>query len=251
MRAIILAVGIAGTLMFLVWIGLGIKPGPFPEFCSEQPVHDSVSLPAGLPAPVERFYSLTYGDKVPLIRTAVISGRGTMRLFGLPIPIRFRFAHEAGQSFRHEIILTFFGLPIMRGDETFIDGRGWGKTPGGVDEGPGMDQGSNVSLWAEALNWFPAVLVTDPRVRWQSINATTALLRVPHGPAEEVFVVRFDGDSGKVQYFEAMKYKGATGRKTLWINGVWSDERRPWIRLDVEEVRLNTNVRSYIRSGKQ
>lgn len=124
-----------------------------------------------------------------------------------------------------------------------------GQDPGRVDEGPGMDQDSNVSLWAEALNWFPAILVTDPRVHWQPINETRALPRVPHGATEEVFVVRFDGDSGMVQYVEAMKYKAVAGQKTLWVNGTWSDEGRPWVHLNVENILLNMDVRPYIKSG--
>jgi hypothetical protein len=209
----------------------------------------TVPLPAGLPAPVERFYRQTYGNTIPVIETVVVSGRGWMRFVGLKAPIRFRFTHEAGQSFRHDIHITLFGLPLMKGFETYIDGRGWANTPG-MQAGAGFDQGSNVSLWAEALNWFPAVLLTDPRVEWRPVDDVTALLVVPFGAGFETLVVRFDPASGGVQFIEAMKFKAAVNNKVLWLNGVWFDEGQPWIALNVDDVLLNASVREYIRAPR-
>ncbi len=83
-----------------------------------------VPLRPDLPAPVTRFYQQVYGDEVPLIETAVISGRGWVRPVGnLTIPARFRFTHEAGQNYRHYMEATFFGLPILKINEHFLDGR--------------------------------------------------------------------------------------------------------------------------------
>lgn len=247
---LMVTVGILLVIIFLFWVGLRIRPAPFPAFAHQQPNVETVPLPSGLPAPVERFYRVTYGEQVPVINTAVVSGRGSMRLFGLSVPIRFRFAHEAGHNYRHDIDLTFYGLRIMQGFETFIDGKGWARTPGGVDEGAGFDQGSNVSLWAEALNWFPAVLVTDPRVRWQPVDEATALLTVPFGSGQEVLVVRFDPATGTLQHAEAMKYNSASKEKKLWINSVWFHEGSPWIRLEVEDLLLNAEVHDYIRAER-
>jgi len=246
-----LAIAIGGVLLapiLLVWLGLRIRPAALPAFAPQSSPPETVPLPSGLPAPVERFYRVTYGETVPVIETVVMNGRGTMRIGGLPVPIRFRFTHEAGQTYRHDIEMTFLGLPFMRGYDTFIDGTGWAKRPGGIDQGSGFDQGSNVSLWAEALTWFPAVLVTDSRVRWQPVDSTTSLLVAPHGSEKEVFVVRFDPDSGRIQYTEAMKHNSSTGKKMLWINGVWFEEGRPWIHLGVEEIVYNVDVHDYIRA---
>ena len=234
-----------GTLIVMValgWVGLQVQPAPFPAVARPAAPPATIGLPAGLPAPVERFYRVTYGEQIPIIKTAVVSGRGTMRLFGVAVPIRFRFTHEVGQNYRHQVDLTFFGLPLTTGYETFIDGHGWGKTPGGVDEGLGFDQGSNVSLWAEALNWFPAILATDPRVRWEPVDDTTALLRIPFGERQDVMVVRFDRENGKVQYVEAMKYNSATHTPMLWISGTWFHQGKPWLRLNVEDIVYNVPV---------
>jgi hypothetical protein len=248
-KVFIVLIGVVIAILLLGWVGLKIKPSPFPALSQSSPQSDYVPLPAGLPAPVERFYRLTYGEKIPVIQTAVISGRGDMRFAGLPVPIRFRFTHEAGQTYRHEIELTFFGVTWMKGLDTFIDGHGWANTPG-YSAGEGFDQGSNVSLWAEALNWFPALLVTDPRVQWKPVDSATALLDVPFGAAREMLIVRFDPDSGKVQYVEAMKFKAAIGKKVLWTNSVWFDEGTPWIHLNVEEAVYNVAVHDTIRAPR-
>jgi hypothetical protein len=249
MKVIPILMGIIIAFMIFGWAGLRIKPSPFSGIPQQQPVLEYVSLPAGRQAPVERFYRLVYGENIPLIKTAVVSGRGTMRFLGLYVPIRFRFTHEAGQNYRQDIHLTFFGLPWMKAFETYIDGHGWANTPG-MHEGEGFDQGSNVSLWAEALNWFPSILVTDPRVQWKPVDEATALLVVPLGSAKEVFVIRFDPNSGGVQNIEAMKYKASIDKKVLWNNGIWFDEGQPWIYFDVESVLYNVDVWDTIRAQR-
>ena len=85
----------------LAWVGLRLKPAPFPTVPKPQASPDTIPLPAGLPAPVESFYRVTYGDRIPVLTSAVVSGRGTMRLFGLtfPIPPRLsRFIHACRRS---------------------------------------------------------------------------------------------------------------------------------------------------------
>jgi hypothetical protein len=234
------------VLLVVGWIGLQVKPQPFPQYAETNSEIKTTSLPSGLPAPVERFYRKQYGSEIPVIETAVISGRGTMRLFNVNIPIRFRFSHEVGLNYRHYVDLAIFGFPLIKSYETFRDGKGWARTPGGIDQGEGMDQGSNVSLWAEALNWFPAVLLTDDRVQWKPVDDNTALLIVPATTGQEVFVVRFDPERGSAKYVEAIKYKSAIGKKMLWINGTWFEDGRSWIQLNVEDSLFNVDVHDYI-----
>ena len=74
------------------------------------PAPRTVPLPAGLPAPVERFYRTVYGEDVPVIETVVITGRATMRpMFNIPLPARFVFIHNTGRDYRHYFEATFFG----------------------------------------------------------------------------------------------------------------------------------------------
>jgi hypothetical protein len=200
-------------------------------------------LPAGLPAPVEHFYRQTYGVRVPVIHSAVISGRGPIRLFGITFPMRFRFSHEAGGNFRSYIEVTAFGMPIMKVNEYYVHGKTRMETPGGVQEGSAkLDQGGNVRLWAEWVSWLPAMLLSEPRVHWAPIDDETALLVVPFGNGQERLIVRFDAATGTMRYVEAMRYKSADAPdKTLWVSGVWLGEQ-PWATFDIEEIVYNVPV---------
>jgi hypothetical protein len=239
-------VGVVAALFGLGWAGLRIQPAPFAPLAQTSSPPEAVSLPAGLPVPVERFYRQLYGEQVPLIRSAVITGRGTMRippLFNLTFPARFRFTHEAGRNYRHYIEVTLFGLPVLKVNEYYVDGKERQELPWAVATGnPKLDQGGNLGMWAESIQWLPSILITDPNVRWEAVDDDTALLVVPFGADEERFVVRFDPVSGKVLYWEVMRYADGAGEKSLWINGTWFEDGRPWFIIHEEEVTYNVDV---------
>lgn len=247
MKFLIIIVCILTVVLLIVWLGLQVKPKSFAPFASEIPELQTIPLPGGLPAPVERFYRARYGVTIPVIETAVISGRGTLKLGGIPLPIRFRFVHEAGQNFCSDIDMTFFGFPIMHAYEIYLDGHGRGVTPGGVDENKAwFDQSANIRMWAEAVDWFPSVLLTNTEVQWEPIDENTALLVVPLGESQDHLIVRFDPHEDTVAFIEAMKYKSAAA-KVLWINGIWMDDGRRWLTMNVEEILFNVDVYDYIR----
>jgi hypothetical protein len=263
---LILAGGMA-ALFSLGWLGLQIQPAPFPVYPQQQPALDTVPLPADLPAPVARYYRRLYGERVPVIHSAVISGRARLRVMGIPFPARFRFIHVAGQHYRHYIEATVFGLPMMKVNESYVDGEGRAELPvGTIENEPKNDQAANLGLWAESV-WLPSIWLTDPRVRWEAVDEETALLAVPFGEDEECFVARFDPDSGLLRFLEAMRYQSPdSAEKTLWIteshayqsvNGhtlpavgsaTWFDAGVPWAVFTVEEIIYNTDAHAYVRA---
>ncbi len=267
MNIIVILVGILATLIFLGWLGLRIKPASFSAFPQQPPSLATIPLPDGLPAPVERFYRQIYGENVPVIESALISGRGRLRVKGITFPARFRFTHHAGKGYRHYIEATLFGLPLMKVNEHYLDGKSRLELPFGVlEDEPKVNQAANLGLWAESI-WLPAILVTDPRVRWEPMDEVTALLVVPFCGTEERFAVRFDLQSGMLRLMESMRYKDASSTgKTLWLNEAlswdmvgehtalidsaltWFDERTPWAMFTVEEVIYNVDVQDYIRA---
>lgn len=256
-------------LVLVGWLGLQIKPRSFPYYPAQGSTLETADLPTNLPDPVERFFKTIYGDKVPVIQSAVITGRAKMRLFGITFPARYRFTHIAGQDYRHYIETTIFGIPIMKVNEHYLNGTSRLELPVGVTEGePKVDQGANLALWAESAFWLPSTLITDSRVRWEPVDAATARLVVPFGELEEGFTVRFDPETGFISSMDALRYHDAASTlKTPWlseaiawdtVNGTkipsiseltWMDEGSPWAVFTVEEIAYNLDVSEYIKAS--
>ena len=268
MQILFVILFVLAALFLFGWLGLKIQPQPFSSFPEKSPELKSVPLPTGLPEPVERFYRTVYGEQIPLIETVVLTGRASIRPFlNIPLPARFIFVHRAGNDYRHYIEATFFGLPLMKVDEGYIDGESFFESPmGSYHDDANTNQGANLALWAEA-GWFPSLLVADPRVRWDPVDNQTALLYVPFEKGqEETFVVRFNPKTSLMDTMEAMRFRGAgQGKdKILWItrnlegttipgtvlsaegSAIWLDQGRPWAIFRLEEVVYNVDVSKYI-----
>ncbi len=262
-----IALGILALLIVVLWLGLRVPPRPFAAFPQSGPTPQTAPLPDGLPAPVERYFRQIYGDRVPVIKSAVITGRAAMSpVGGVTVPARFRFVHDVGKGYRHYFELTWFGLKLGVGNEHYLDGKSRLELPMGLsDEGPNVDQAANLSMWAEYV-WLPAALLTTPGVRWQAVDDDTALLVVPFGASEQTFVTRFDPATGRLTTLESMRYKDSKSTtKTLWLNesknwqivsGVeiptagavtWFDQGKPWAVFTVEDVVYNVDVQDSIR----
>jgi hypothetical protein len=260
--------GVLGGVLATGWLGLRVKPRPFPGYPESTADLDTVALPDGLPEPVTRFFKRIVGERVPIITSAVITGSVRLRFFGLNIPGRFRITHIAGQAYRHYIEATFFGLPIIKVNEWYLDGKARLQLPFGVVENEAkIDMAANLGLWAESI-WLPSVFLTDSRVRWETIDEATARLVVPFGEQEDSFTVGFNPHTGLIRTLETMRFQEATDEaKTLWRNEAlgwqtfneitipsrasvtWGDDGVPWSVWTVEDVAYNVDVSAYVTAS--
>lgn len=268
MKPILVVFSILILLFVIGWLGLRVKPKPFPLAILPHAEIKTIPLPQNLPAPVERYYRTVYGEQIPVIETVVINGRGRIRPFGVWLPARFVFVHKAGKDYRHYIEATFFGLPFLKVNEGILDGSSFFESPmGNYHDDINTNQGANLALWAEA-GWFPTLWATDPRAHWQAVDANTAILFVPCEDGEETFVVRFNLQTGLVHQMEAMRYReaGEGKPKILWItrnepgvfipgtkisavgSATWLDQGKPWAFFSVEEMAYNLDVSAYIQA---
>ncbi len=266
MKLTIKLIGIVFLIIAIVRLGVLIQPKSLSPFRYDRSVIETRPLPDGLPAPVARFFRKVYGDRVPLIDSAVISGKAVLRIKGITLPGRYRFIHIAGQGYRHYIEATFFGIPVMKVNEHFLDGRARLELPFGVFEGEQVDQAANLGLWAESM-WLPAILINDPRARWEPVDDETALLNVPFEDDYQQLLVRFDPDTGLLRSMEAMRFRDAEGgEKIRWVTeatrwaeldgylipdvgeATWVDEGTPWAVFTIEELVYNAGVQTAIRT---
>lgn len=267
MKIFYITLGILLSLFFVAWLGLHVKPKPYEPYPERTPELKTAPLPAGLPEPVDRFYRTVYGNKIPVIETAVIKGRAELSPFGPKMPARFVFVHNAGKDYRHYIEATWFGLPIMPVNESYVDGNSHFELPFGTfDNDPSITQAAVLGLWSEA-SWFPSVWITDERAHWEPVDEKTALLYIPFGEKEENFIVRFNPETGLIDTMEAMRYRdaGPQAKKILWItknipgktiegtnlsaigSATWLDQGKPWAVFTLEDIVYNVDVSQYIR----
>jgi Family of unknown function (DUF6544) len=150
------AVGAASAAVLLGgvgWLGLRIEPQPFPPHPERTGELDTAELPSDLPEPVYRHFRATLGERVPNIETAVVWGRGDFNFNGLLwTHPRFKSYHVPGREFRRDQEITWFGMPILQGVDTYLGGKGSLDIIGllgllGVsDSGENLDQGQNLAM---------------------------------------------------------------------------------------------------------
>ena len=252
-------------LVLVVVFGFRRQPAPLPSFTSPSAPVETAKLPSGLPAPVERYFRLTYSDEVPVYTSAVMSGRGTVRFMGVTMPARLCFSHESGENYRHYIETTFYGIPLLKVNERYLDGHTLFELPFGVEEDtPGTDSAANQGLWAETF-FYSAYLVTDPRLRWEAVDDTTAKLFVPFKDGEQEFTIEFNPQNGMITHIETIRYRDeAVGAIRWWGENIyttdqngdpvlegftvtWEDEGTPWLVVEIEEQVFNADLSEYIR----
>jgi len=258
-------VGIVGGLAVLAgigWTGLQVSPSNLP-LPADEPEHlGSVETPTNVPAPVRRYYQVAFGDQVPRIESLTVYGRARAH-FGLWMPLRYRLVHRPGYAFERYMEVTWFGFPVLKAIDRYVDGKGKTGPMGKEAIGPEVDQGANMILWAEAP-LMPSLWITDERLRWEAIDDTSARLIFPYEGTEDELIVHFDQETGLIRRMTALRYRDAESGKIPWhadflawqtVEGLqvpkqasilWEDQGKPWSYWDFEEYYWNVDISEYI-----
>lgn len=248
------------ALVGLGWLGTRIDLPGFAAPADTAGELGSVEPPTGLPAPVARYVEAAFAGRIPLVTSAIITGRVDVRFNGIPFPARFKLYHEAGKAYYHYIQMGWFGLPVATVNERYLNGVGTMDIPGSfIDNDPSVNAAANLGLWAESI-WLPSIWFTDGRVRWEAVDEHTARLILPDAAPEEAFTLRFDPATGLITSMDTLRYQNAGDVERLpWKNRVlaweqhngvmvpsladirWGDDP-PWATWHVEHVRYNVDV---------
>lgn len=259
------ALGLGGFL----WLGFQLPVRPFAAPAAARQARATRPIPAGLPAPVEAYLRTASvdGETLPSFRTATYWGRGRMRPAGLWFPMRHKVSFVPGASFVREMEIPWYGIPVIRGRDTFLAGAGRTEISGLVRQethGPHTDQAAFLALASESI-LLPS---TDAlQGRWEALDAHTARLRVPYRGGEEQLVVAFDPLTHLPARITADRYKTEDGAKVPWridlsdwavLDGVrvatrfavaWGDEAGPWSHWSIEGLVLDAGTPPGARSG--
>ncbi len=254
-------VGIAGGVVVLAgiaWAGLRVPPAnlPLPEETPDEPTVMAIS--ENVPTPVRRYYAAALGDQVPRMDTLAVYGRAQAN-FGLWMPLRYRLVHAPGHAFERYMEVTWFGLPVLKAVDRYVDGKGMTGPIGREAKGPEIDQGANMILWAEAP-LMPSLWISDERIRWEAIDDTSARLIFPFEEGEDELTVYFDPTSGLITRMTALRYRNAESGKIPWhvdfltwqtVAGIqvpqrlaitWEDQGKPWSYWDIDHLFWNVDL---------
>jgi len=206
----LIVIGGLALLLFAGLVGSANKTGALSRFSPTTAQAETVPLPQGLPAPVGRFYRKIYGENIPVIKSAVITGRAEVRPVGpITFPARFRFTHDAGKGYRHYIEATVFGLPLMRVKRTLPR---WGVLAGNAVlawmRAKKIDQGANLGLLVGihlAAIYFPH----RPARALEPVDDNTALLAGPFRREPRALRRAVRSRHRLVTWFESMRYQGS------------------------------------------
>lgn len=259
MTIFLIFLAIMAVLVGLLTLGLALLPRPFRAHPA--PTHLGTRLPflVDLPAPVARHFHQKIGDQPPEIQTAVVWGRGKANLRGVWTPLRFKAWYRAGESFSRRVEYTFFLRPVMRSGDRLTGGQGRVENGERIEEGPGIDQGQHLALWAETV-WMPSVFVHDRRVRWEAEGEYSARLYFPAPGGEDNLTAYFDPLTGLMTHLAGMRYSPESEQPEPWrfdllqwkdfhglnipgeVAVAWGETGAPWVYWSVDGVAYNVNV---------
>ena len=138
--------GVLVLVSVIIWLGLRMEPEPLELLQDKEPEFEYAGFAAGLSIPVRRYFELVMGPNAAVMDTAILIGRGKMRLGPLWVPVRFRASYRPGKEFHRMMEILWFRRPVLKGLDTYLDGVGKLVVAGKAQTGPALDQAQNLAL---------------------------------------------------------------------------------------------------------
>jgi len=173
---------------------------PHPPLATEE-------MLAGLPEPAQRYLRHAGVVGRPMVDTVRLRQACRMR----PGPGRFTFPLVAEQwysveppGFIWDATVPFIGIPVVRGRDGYLEGRGMMTIRGGslipfVDaSGPEMDQASLLRHLSE-MPWFPSAFLRD-NITWEAIDDTTVRVSIADGDLRATGTLEIDAEGALVAF---------------------------------------------------
>ena len=260
---LLVLIGLTG----LFTLGFMIAPRPFRSHPAPAQPGAPRPFQPGLPPPVEKHFLETLTAQPQEITTAVVWGRGRAHIRGIWVPLRFKAWYREGEAFSRRFEVTWFQKPVLRGQDSYLEGKGTFEIGDRPVSGPQTDLGQLLELWVGML-WMPMVFVHNPRVVWEAVDDHSARLIVPFGNAGEPLTAHFDPITGRMTDITATRYseESATEREPwrvdllAWktMNGLlipwqvdiaWDESGAPRVYWNVDGIVYNVNVADQLDEG--
>lgn len=215
-RSTITVIGVLIALLAVAWSGFKYPPKSLPPHPEETKSMKLIGIPSNLPEPVERHFNEVFDIKAPSIETAVVWGKADLRISGIWVPALFKaYYYIPGHDFVREMEITWFGRTVLKGKDSYINGKGYFGIGGEAESGERVDSASNLTVWAEAV-FTPTKFIADPNIRWQTIDDNTIKLIVPLNDTEDTITVKFDPKTGLMSEMKALRYRSQEQKRTPW-----------------------------------
>ncbi len=201
---------------------------------------------AGLPAPVKRYFEIVLKDGQPIITAVTLQHEGTLNMSETgaswkPFTSTQRvITRRPGFDWDARVML-WPGVPV-RIHDAYIAGAGqlnaalFGLIPvASVADSAELSQAELMRFFAEAV-WYPTALLPSQGVRWQAVDAETAIATLTD--ADISLSMRFHfGTDGLIDTFRAEARGRMVGDKTTiapWEGRFWNDAERNGMRVPLE-----------------
>ena len=179
---------------------LDVPRPPHPPLVTEE-------MLAGLPEPAQRYLRHAGVVGRPMVDTVRIRQACRMR----PAPGGMTFPLAAEQWYRVEppgfvwdATVGPAGLPVIRGRDGYLEGRGLMTLTAGAlipfvnAAGPEMDQASLLRHLSE-MPWFPSAFLRE-RVTWEAIDATHVRVSITDGDLRATGSLEIDAEGALVAF---------------------------------------------------